>query len=152
MVTGRSDRGRAVHRDTEDERRGEAVTASSQSREAVPDDPIDLRIAVSEQGTTSTLEFEGEWGLAEKDASYAAVEQALQRGPECVVLDLSRVSFIDSSGIHVVVRAAKRCAEREIHIVIIPGPPHVHRVFEICQLTDRLPFATQGVDRFNNEG
>lgn len=102
-----------------------------------------MRVAVSEQGTTSTLEFAGEWGLAERDDARAAVEQALERGPECMVLDLSRVSFIDSSGIHVVLTAAKRCAERDVHIVIIPGPPHVHRVFEICQLTTQLPFASQ---------
>jgi stage II sporulation protein AA (anti-sigma F factor antagonist) len=102
-----------------------------------------LSIATAEQGTTTTLELEGEWCLAERDAARAALERALEREPECLVLDLARVSFIDSSGIHVVVTAAKRCAERGVHIVIIPGPPQVHRVFEICQLTDLLPFATQ---------
>lgn len=120
------------------------MTASPESREAqaANPDPLDLRVTVSEQGTTSTLEFEGEWGLGERDAANAAFEQALLRAPECVVLDLSRVSFIDSSGIHVVVAAAKRCADQEIHIVIIPGPPQVQRVFEICQLTARLPFTS----------
>jgi len=115
------------------------VAAAKQSREA---DVLvaGLRVAVCEQGTTSRLEFEGEWGLAERDGAQAAVEQALERDPECVVLDLSRVSFIDSSGIHAVVTVAKRCAERKVHMVIIPGPPHVHRVFEICQLTTLLPF------------
>lgn len=102
-----------------------------------------VRIAVSEQGTTRTIEFEGEWGLAERDAALGAVEEALARGPECVVLDLSRVSFIDSSGIHAVVGTAKRCAEQNVHLVILPGPPQVHRVFEMCQLTTLLPFAAQ---------
>jgi anti-anti-sigma factor len=105
--------------------------------------PDALRIAEIEHGTTSTLEFEGEWCLAERDATHAAVERALDRAPQCLVLDLSRVSFIDSSGIHGVVTAAKRCAERNVHVVILPGPPQVHRVFEICQLTHLLPFATQ---------
>lgn len=105
--------------------------------------PAGLRVAASEQGTTSTLEFEGEWCLAERDVTRAAVDRALERRPECLVLDLSRVTFIDSSGIHVIVTAAKRCADGDVHIVIIPGPPHVHRVFEICQLTGLLPFATQ---------
>jgi anti-anti-sigma factor len=105
--------------------------------------PDGLRITAIEQGTTSTLEFEGEWCLAEREATRAAVERALDRGPQCLVLDLGRVDFIDSSGIHGVVTAAKRCAERGVHVVIIPGPPHVQRVFEICQLTHLLPFATQ---------
>jgi anti-anti-sigma factor len=122
------------------------VAAPKQSRAGVAAAdvlPAGLRVQASEQGTTSTLEFEGEWGLAEVDAAREAVERALDRRPECLVLDLSRVSFIDSSGIHAIVTAAKRCAERSVHLVIIPGPPHVHRVFEICQLTTQLPFATQ---------
>ncbi|HWF51404.1 MAG TPA: STAS domain-containing protein [Solirubrobacteraceae bacterium] len=105
--------------------------------------PAALRIVAVDQGTTSTLEFDGEWCLAERDATRAALERALERAPECLVLDLNRVSFIDSSGIHGVVTATKRCAERNVHVVIIPGPPQVHRVFEICQLTHLLPFATQ---------
>ncbi len=114
---------------------------------AAIDDPVGLRMVVSEQGTTSTVEFEGEWGLAECGVARESVEQALERGPECMVLDLSRLTFIDSSGIHVVVTASKRCAERSVHIVIIPGPPQVHRVFEICQLTTLLPFASQASGR-----
>jgi anti-anti-sigma factor len=121
------------------------VVAHKESREAGDTDllPIGLRVTASEQGTTTTLEFEGEWGLAECDGARAGVERVLERGPQCLVLDLSRVSFIDSSGIHVVVTAAKRCGEGNVHIVIIPGPPQVQRVFEICQLTTMLPFATQ---------
>jgi len=105
--------------------------------------PHGLRIAVSEQGTTTTIELAGDWDLTDHDAASAAVVRALERGPECVVLDLSGVSFIDSSGIHVVVGATKRCAEQNVHMVIIPGPPQVHRVFEICQLTTVLPFTSQ---------
>jgi anti-anti-sigma factor len=117
------------------------VTEPSTQAADVP--AVELQAKVSSQGTTSTIEFEGEWGLAERDLASGAVEQALARRPECVVLDLSQVSFIDSSGIHVVVIAAKRCGEQNIRIVIIPGPPQVHRVFEICQLTNLLPFASQ---------
>jgi anti-anti-sigma factor len=125
------------------------VAAPEQPKDAVAalPDPVALRVKVSEQGTTSTLECAGEWGLAECDDARDAVEQALARGPEWMVLDLSRVTFIDSSGIHVVVNASKRCAERNVHIVIIPGPPQVHRVFEICQLTTLLPFASQASGR-----
>jgi anti-anti-sigma factor len=102
-----------------------------------------LTVALHTLGTTTTMEVEGEWGLAEREITIGALEQALVRRPECLVLDLSGVTFIDSSGIHVVVIAAKRCAEANVRIVILPGPRHVHRVFEICQLTTQLPFAAQ---------
>ena len=64
----------------------------------------------------------------------------LNAGPECVVLDLSSVSFIDSTGLHATIELHQRCAHCNIRLVIIPGPPAVQRPFEICQLTEILPF------------
>jgi len=58
---------------------------------SVPDGgPCVLRIATVEQGTTSTIELEGEWDLGQRDATQDAVARALQRRPECLVLDLTR--------------------------------------------------------------
>jgi anti-anti-sigma factor len=122
------------------------MAVPERSREAVAATVVQrpgLTVALRTQGTTTTMEVEGEWGLAEREITIGALEQALVRRPECLVLDLGEVSFIDSSGIHVVVIAAKRCAQENVRIVILPGPPHVHRVFEICQLTTQLPFAAQ---------
>lgn len=105
--------------------------------------PCVLRIVTVKQGTTSTIELEGEWDLGQRDATREAVAQALQRRPECLVLDLSRLSFIDSSGIHALIEAHRRCIEQEIRMVIIPGPRAVQRVFEICGLIELLPFAPE---------
>jgi anti-sigma B factor antagonist len=58
-----------------------------------------------------------------------------------VVVDLSGLDFIDSSGIEVLIEAdlharlADRCFE------ILRGPDHVHRVFGLCRVTAQLPFA-----------
>src|SRR5947207_13466777 len=90
--------------------------------------PCALRIVTVEQGTTSTIELEGEWDLAQCDATGDAVAQALQRRPECLVIDLSRLSFIDSSGIHTLIGTHKRCTDQKTRLVIIPGPRAVQRV------------------------
>jgi anti-anti-sigma factor len=103
--------------------------------------PCVLRIATVEQGTTSTIEFEGEWDLGQCGATRDAVAQALQRRPECLVLDLSRLSFIDSSGIHALMETHERCIEQKTRLVITPGPRAVQRVLEICGLIEILPFA-----------
>ena len=60
-----------------------------------------------------------------------------------VVLDLSEVSFIDSSGIHAVVETSKRCAELETRLVVVPGPPAVQRLFDLCGLVEHLQFAAE---------
>ncbi len=108
----------------------------------VPEElPFDFRISASEQGATSTIELEGEWDLAQQAASTDAIARVLDRRPACLVLDLSQLSFIDSSGIHVLINAHNRCAAQATHLVIIPGPRAVQRVFEICNLVQSLPFA-----------
>ena len=108
----------------------------------VPEElPFDFRISASEQGATSTIAVEGEWDLAQQTASTDAIDHALDRRPACLVLDLSQLSFIDSSGVHVLINAHNRCAAQATHLVIIPGPRAVQRVFEICNLIERLPFA-----------
>jgi anti-anti-sigma factor len=72
-----------------------------------------LRIATVEQGTTSTIEFEGEWDLGRCNATRDVVAQALQLRPERFVLDLSRLSFIDSSGIHSLIQAQSAALSRK---------------------------------------
>jgi anti-sigma B factor antagonist len=102
--------------------------------------PAGLRIAVDEQGTTTTLLLEGEWGLAEQEASRRAVDGAFDRAPARVIVDLSGLTFIDSSGVHVLIEIVRRAARQSVQLVIVPGSRAVQRVFEVCQLIDRLPF------------
>lgn len=105
----------------------------------VPEElPFDFRITASEQGTTSTIQLEGEWDLAQQAATTDAIAHALDRRPACLLLDLSRLSFIDSCGVHVLINTHRRCAEQGAHLVIIPGPRAVQRVFEICGLIETL--------------
>lgn len=105
-----------------------------------PNDPFGLDIAVFQRGTTTTIALQGEWDLAQQPATLEALRQVLDARPKCVVLELSRLSFIDSSGLHTIIELQKRCAQRNIRLVIIPGPRAVQRPFEICGLTEILPF------------
>jgi len=57
-----------------------------------------------------------------------------------IVVDLSRLEFIDSTGLRLLVMAAERCAT-DRRLALLRGPKQVHRVFEITDLVDRLPFA-----------
>jgi anti-anti-sigma factor len=95
---------------------------------------------VTEQGTTTTIAVDGEWDLTELQASRAAIGAVFEGRPECIVLDLSRLSFIDSTGLHVVVELHKRCAHQSVRLAIVRGPRAVQRIFEICKLTELLPF------------
>lgn len=113
-----------------------AVNRGAQSLEA----PNLLEIVTRKRGATMTIELAGEWDLDGAPAARQAIAGALGGRPECVVLDLSRLEFIDSSGVHVTIELARRSSAQNIRLVIIPGPPTVQNVFELTGLTEQLPF------------
>jgi anti-sigma B factor antagonist len=107
------------------------------------DDLNQLELVTRKQGSTMTIGLSGELDIASAPAARQAIAEALSGHPECVVLDLSGLAFIDSSGLHATVELARRSSAQNIRLVIIPGPSAVQRVFEITGLTERLPFITQ---------
>lgn len=108
--------------------------------ERPPDHPDWLGIGVREHGTTTVIELDGEWDLAGLHAARQAMVNAVDRAPECLVLDLSRLVFIDAGGVHATIGLARHAAQQDTRLVIIPGPRGVHRVFELSGVLETLPF------------
>jgi anti-anti-sigma factor len=75
-------------------------------------------------------------------STVAKVQEELSRveadGPPIVVLDLTQLSFLDSTGLRCVITAAERAREAERRFVVVRGPAPVQRVFSITRLEDRL--------------
>jgi anti-sigma B factor antagonist len=75
-------------------------------------------------------------------STVGKVEEELKRveggEPPLVLLDLSRLSFLDSTGLRCVITAAERAKEGDRRLVIVKGPDAVQRVFSITGLDDRL--------------
>ena len=57
-----------------------------------------------------------------------------------IVLDLSNLEFIDSSGIQLIFEADARSRADGKRLRLVRGPHNVQRVFELTGLVDRLPF------------
>jgi anti-sigma B factor antagonist len=95
--------------------------------------------------TTEAGSREGEWilvVLGEIDVATsprlrAELASVLDRGARTIVLDLSAMSFIDSSGLGVLVGALKRLREQQGDDIVVRGlQDPVRRVFEITGLTE----------------
>jgi anti-anti-sigma factor len=75
-------------------------------------------------------------------SSVAKVQEELRRieakSPATVVVDLSKLSFLDSTGLRCIVTADERAREQGRRIVIVRGPDAVQRVFTITRLEERL--------------
>jgi anti-anti-sigma factor len=80
-------------------------------------------------------------------ATVGAVEQELRRlhdsGFRTIVLDLGGLSFIDSSGLHLVIRWAAEASRDSFRFELEPGQPQVQRLFELAALIDELPFRSR---------
>jgi anti-anti-sigma factor len=83
----------------------------------------------------------GEFDGAALAKFEAAVTELIDDGRP-IVLDLSRLTFIDSSGLWAVTLMQRICRQRHIGLLIEPGPESVQSVFEVTGLADLLPFAS----------
>ncbi len=99
-----------------------------------------LSVEVGEHDLTCTIRLAGELDLAGRQATQRAVQKALRRGPERLVLDLSQLSFMDSTGVHLALELFDRAAMQGYRLVIVPGPACTQRVFDACGLTACVPF------------
>jgi anti-sigma B factor antagonist len=77
----------------------------------------------------------GALDLATAPELERALDAAEQEGAAGMVLDLSGITFIDSSALRVLLRSAERLKEHGqlLHVVCGPGP--VMRLFELTLLT-----------------
>ena len=81
--------------------------------------------------------------LGELDLSTVAkVQEELRKveaeSPPTVVVDLSKLTFLDSTGLRCIVTADERARDQGRRVVIVRGPDPVQRVFAITRLEERL--------------
>jgi anti-sigma B factor antagonist len=95
----------------------------------------------SQDRPTPARSTSGEIDVLVRGRLRAALAEALREKPATVVLDLGQVTLMDWNGLHAVLDADAHARAGQIDLVVIPGPPSVHRVFELCGLESRLTLA-----------
>ena len=79
----------------------------------------------------------GELDLYTSGCLQARIEEADTVGPGTVLVDLSEISFIDSSALEVLVRESKRLESRGHSLVLVTNDPRTRRILEVTGL-DRV--------------
>jgi anti-sigma B factor antagonist len=90
-------------------------------------------------GRAYTLVLEGELDLVNSLRLETAILSCADDAGE-LTLDLSELTFMDSTGLNVVLFAQQLCHVKRAEFALIPGPPQVQRLFEVTGLIDHLPF------------
>ena len=92
-------------------------------------------VVLDTPGPPPRIVVRGEVDIATAGELAACMEQALELGPP-VLVDLSQVTFLDSTGLSVIVRALERYDYAEGSIQLIDPPPTVQRTLEITNIID----------------
>jgi anti-sigma B factor antagonist len=82
----------------------------------------------------------GEIDLATVGRVRRKIDECVAAGCELLVLDLRGVTFMDSTGVHLVLDAHAAARKEGWELLVVEGPGSVQRVFEVTGLRDRLPF------------
>ncbi len=90
-------------------------------------------------GDVAVVALNGELDVAGAALIELVVDRvAADHAPRALVLDLSGLDFMDSTGLRLVVLADARAREEGREFALVRGAPDVHRVFEITRMSDRL--------------
>jgi anti-anti-sigma factor len=104
--------------------------------------PPDFSVTVGRSRDTVTVGVAGELDVASAPLLAAHLD-ALEADPAgaAVVLDLSALTFLDSSGVALLIGVAQRAEDDGWPLRIAGTPPHAWRVLAMCGLLDVLPLS-----------
>jgi anti-sigma B factor antagonist len=120
------------------------ATAAHANDPGVVPDLLAVNVARNDDEVVLTLV--GELDIATGERVREVLDGLQQSPPGRLVIDLSQLSFLDSTGLALFVALDKRCRENGAPTLEIrPGPPAVQRLFELIGAAGRLPFSTADI-------
>jgi anti-anti-sigma factor len=100
---------------------------------------LNFDIAEETEGRSSLLAVRGDFDIQVAERVAGELDRLEAAEPELLVLDLSRLSFLDSTGMAVIAAAHARAAAAGRRFAIVAPPAGVVRAFQISGLADLVP-------------
>ena len=97
-----------------------------------------LRVERSNPGGVPHIELVGELDLSTIDPLKLRLELVEREGPETIVVDLRRVTFMDSMGLGILVSHRVRAQQAGRRIVLVEGPKHIQDLFKLTGMQDQF--------------
>ena len=96
-----------------------------------------MEYEIQHDGDAATLKLHGVLDVASAPTFQAALQSILDEGGKRVVVDMAKVSFMDSSGLGVLIGAYRRLSGGGGQITLVNLVPAVRKVLQLTR-TDRL--------------
>jgi len=102
-----------------------------------PAQPL-LRVERSDHDGVPHLELVGELDLSTVDPLKLRLELVEREEPDTIVVDLRRVTFMDSMGLGILVSHRLRAGQQGRRLVLVEGPPQVRSLFALTGMHDQF--------------
>jgi anti-sigma B factor antagonist len=115
---------------------------------------VNSRLAITVEGDHALriIRPEGELDISTVVALAPVVERECS-SPADLVVDLSRLSFLDCAGLRLLLYARARADSNGSRLRLVPGPASVSRIFHLTGLDSRFQFvAPSATRRFQHRG
>ena len=101
----------------------------------------DLTVRSEREADVHIVALSGELDLATADSVEAELERVEAGDAASIVLDLSGLTFMDSTGVRLLIQAHARSRADANRLTLRRGPAAVQRVMELSGVDALLPFA-----------
>jgi anti-anti-sigma factor len=99
-----------------------------------------LEVTLGHAGQASLVSLRGELDLSTTSKVEQALRQLEEEGASSIVIDLRGLTFLDSSGLRLILDADSRARRDGRRVLLVPGPPEVQRVFRVTLTDARIKF------------
>ena len=93
-----------------------------------------MNVSIATVNNAVVVGADGELDIMSAPQLDQVLTEAITQASSRLVLDLSDVTFMDSTGLGTVVKALKRCREKNLDFRVVVTTERVRKVFEITGL------------------
>jgi anti-sigma B factor antagonist len=93
-----------------------------------------------ERGDAAVLRLIGELDLVAVEPLQVELDRLCSKGLTSLTVDLRELDFVDSTGLHLLMRLRTQCERRQTELGLVPGPPAVQRLFRVTGTDEHFTF------------
>lgn len=103
-------------------------------------------VDVEQQREVVCVRPRGELDLATTDLLHDHIRELVSAGNARVLLDLRQITFIDSTGLRLVLELERRSSADGWELGVVDGPAEVARIFDLTGMRPAVPFVEGSSD------
>lgn len=100
---------------------------------------MELQLTTRHEGDVAIVDAQGEVDVFTAPGLDAELDALVSGGSSRLVVDLSGVAFLDSTGLGVLVKALKRAREADGWLRLVVTGDRIRKIFEITGLDASIP-------------